>query len=108
KAEDGIRDWSVTGVQTCALPILLAQLSTQQKDDLLIASAIAINKSSFCWVESCASRLAAAFARSNLSRVDNEDARPIAIVFMTFGRGSGCRSCGQSPMEGHEDADRSR
>src|SRR5262249_61599689 len=22
KAEDGIRDWSVTGVQTCALPIL--------------------------------------------------------------------------------------
>src|SRR5438046_7476192 len=24
QAEDGIRDWSVTGVQTCALPILLA------------------------------------------------------------------------------------
>src|SRR5262249_56578867 len=24
EAEDGIRDWSVTGVQTCALPILLA------------------------------------------------------------------------------------
>src|SRR5437016_2394100 len=23
QAEDGIRDWSVTGVQTCALPILL-------------------------------------------------------------------------------------
>src|SRR5258706_14153858 len=23
KAEDGIRDWSVTGVQTCALPIYL-------------------------------------------------------------------------------------
>ena len=22
QAEDGIRDWSVTGVQTCALPIL--------------------------------------------------------------------------------------
>src|SRR5262249_60043392 len=24
QAEDGIRDWSVTGVQTCALPILMA------------------------------------------------------------------------------------
>src|SRR5258706_9192920 len=24
QAEDGIRDWSVTGVQTCALPILAA------------------------------------------------------------------------------------
>src|SRR5438046_9526886 len=24
QAEDGIRDWSVTGVQTCALPIALA------------------------------------------------------------------------------------
>src|SRR5438093_6636892 len=25
QAEDGIRDWSVTGVQTCALPICLAR-----------------------------------------------------------------------------------
>src|SRR5258706_6869207 len=25
QAEDGIRDWSVTGVQTCALPIYLSQ-----------------------------------------------------------------------------------
>src|SRR5438046_3950117 len=25
KAEDGIRDWSVTGVQTCALPISVAE-----------------------------------------------------------------------------------
>ena len=24
QAEDGIRDWSVTGVQTCALPISIA------------------------------------------------------------------------------------
>src|SRR5215213_11016880 len=27
QAEDGIRDWSVTGVQTCALPISAAQLT---------------------------------------------------------------------------------
>src|SRR5262249_58543124 len=26
QAEDGIRDWSVTGVQTCALPILQRKL----------------------------------------------------------------------------------
>src|SRR5262249_56989476 len=26
QAEDGIRDWSVTGVQTCALPISLRKL----------------------------------------------------------------------------------
>src|SRR5438046_10220453 len=25
QAEDGIRDWSVTGVQTCALPIYISQ-----------------------------------------------------------------------------------
>src|SRR5438093_8746377 len=27
-AEDGIRDWSVTGVQTCALPILATKYMT--------------------------------------------------------------------------------
>src|SRR5437016_13874952 len=27
QAEDGIRDWSVTGVQTCALPIYFAALN---------------------------------------------------------------------------------
>src|SRR5258706_16058226 len=27
QAEDGIRDWSVTGVQTCALPISIGALS---------------------------------------------------------------------------------
>src|SRR5262249_59726319 len=26
QAEDGIRDWSVTGVQTCALPICIAKV----------------------------------------------------------------------------------
>src|SRR5262249_59522605 len=26
QAEDGIREWSVTGVQTCALPILMARV----------------------------------------------------------------------------------
>src|SRR5437016_9307514 len=30
QAEDGIRDWSVTGVQTCALPISLQALSNNR------------------------------------------------------------------------------
>src|SRR5499433_4624383 len=35
QAEDGIRDWSVTGVQTCALPIFPAGLgpSTERRCD---------------------------------------------------------------------------
>ena len=35
QAEDGIRDWSVTGVQTCALPILLSK-RTSVNDQLLV------------------------------------------------------------------------
>src|SRR5262249_56991424 len=30
QAEDGIRDWSVTGVQTCALPISLIDIPSPQ------------------------------------------------------------------------------
>src|SRR5438093_7564309 len=33
QAEDGIRDWSVTGVQTCALPILVALLDLAEVMD---------------------------------------------------------------------------
>src|SRR5437016_11206930 len=31
QAEDGIRDWSVTGVQTCALPISVPETEDQEK-----------------------------------------------------------------------------
>src|SRR5258706_1699594 len=34
QAEDGIRDWSVTGVQTCALPIYVRQQTSIQRDML--------------------------------------------------------------------------
>src|SRR5438046_9824821 len=34
QAEDGIRDWSVTGVQTCALPISLARTIDQSANGL--------------------------------------------------------------------------
>src|SRR5438093_10625837 len=33
QAEDGIRDWSVTGVQTCALPICDARRSEQHEPE---------------------------------------------------------------------------
>src|SRR5262249_58658620 len=40
QAEDGIRDWSVTGVQTCALPIFvvldLAEPSNRADDSLIL------------------------------------------------------------------------
>src|SRR5437762_8159279 len=37
QAEDGIRDTSVTGVQTCALPIWLADIGQQRAGDEVIA-----------------------------------------------------------------------
>src|SRR5438046_8615167 len=41
QAEDGIRDWSVTGVQTCALPIsMLPRLRPEKFYDLVIEVAI--------------------------------------------------------------------
>src|SRR5690606_41201478 len=36
QAEDGIRDFHVTGVQTCALPILISLLKLQQARGFLI------------------------------------------------------------------------
>src|SRR5262249_58177450 len=35
QAEDGIRDWSVTGVQTCALPILSSSCNASNAFDAL-------------------------------------------------------------------------
>src|SRR5438046_8865212 len=34
QAEDGIRDWSVTGVQTCALPIYLGEAAGKPFDEV--------------------------------------------------------------------------
>ena len=34
QAEDGIRDWSVTGVQTCALPICRIATSTSRRESI--------------------------------------------------------------------------
>src|SRR5262249_57199213 len=40
QAEDGIRDWSVTGVQTCALPISLARVFVSQRHTAAVAAHI--------------------------------------------------------------------
>src|SRR2546426_8396618 len=42
QAEDGIRDYKVTGVQTCALPILF--VTHDVREALLVASRIAVLK----------------------------------------------------------------
>src|ERR1019366_9607789 len=46
QAEDGIRDWSVTGVQTCALPIYDEILKTNPNDEkaLVYQSQMQISK----------------------------------------------------------------
>src|SRR5262249_57251473 len=40
QAEDGIRDWSVTGVQTCALPILLHIWEEHKKTVVFITHSV--------------------------------------------------------------------
>src|SRR5699024_11593773 len=40
QAEDGIRDRNVTGVQTCALPILLKTVFDEFSDDIIAASPV--------------------------------------------------------------------
>src|SRR5438046_7202391 len=52
QAEDGIRDWSVTGVQTCALPIfqVLARARSARK-----RSAVRQTERNASWTASCAS-----------------------------------------------------
>src|SRR5262249_59202687 len=50
QAEDGIRDWSVTGVQTCALPIFddaaaIHHLVVDRTDHLLAQAVAALGRS---------------------------------------------------------------
>src|SRR5437016_11816423 len=45
QAEDGIRDWSVTGVQTCALPIYIILYSTTEFGFLELSDAVATGSS---------------------------------------------------------------
>src|SRR5207248_6907737 len=61
-AEDGIRDRTVTGVQTCALPISVRLVQLSQKLEEAITEAIALRAAaavssgpgrSGCWIVAC-------------------------------------------------------
>src|SRR5437016_6348444 len=65
QAEDGIRDWSVTGVQTCALPILTYKELEQQGVYLAVSEVNVRYRAAAryddlvrvrCWVRELASR----------------------------------------------------
>src|SRR5262249_59177046 len=43
QAEDGIRDWSVTGVQTCALPICQMADVALDRSDRTVAGALGVS-----------------------------------------------------------------
>src|SRR5437016_14195221 len=43
QAEDGIRDWSVTGVQTCALPISIPDINSKNANLRGFAERTAVN-----------------------------------------------------------------
>src|SRR6266700_6068776 len=47
QAEDGIRDFHVTGVQTCALPIFVAQMPVVAKEELLASPVPAVTSEGF-------------------------------------------------------------
>src|SRR5438046_5690418 len=49
QAEDGIRDWSVTGVQTCALPIFFCQMPPYDVADHGVVAASASNGAGRMW-----------------------------------------------------------
>src|SRR5438046_8846766 len=40
QAEDGIRDWSVTGVQTCALPICLSHSASRSSKSMALVDCL--------------------------------------------------------------------
>src|SRR5262249_57220029 len=49
QAEDGIRDWSVTGVQTCALPIWSSMLMEQLDYNLLFRWFVGLSMDDRIW-----------------------------------------------------------
>src|SRR5438093_1681586 len=73
QAEDGIRDWSVTGVQTCALPIFVSSWPAQidrfniflHFDTTMIRCAVPEQNEALVWVV--------------LAKIFNKDGCPITI-----------------------------
>src|SRR5262249_59610328 len=84
QAEDGIRDWSVTGVQTCALPISFANVAVYtsgaanltggQEPERVVTAAVSPNMFATLGVPALAGRVfdASDDARSEERRVAGE------------------------------------
>src|SRR5256885_6991263 len=81
QAEDGIRDYKVTGVQTCALPILIG--ASERDGDVLIVPAGRVRRR----------RTAAGDRGSRLVDVDAADRRGVGAVAGFVGAEIGRASC---------------
>src|SRR3712207_7869090 len=74
QAEDGIRDIGVTGVQTCALPILLARLPVEAQPTVVKPSSRALLSATETTrsLNDSVGKLTASFLRSEERRVGKE------------------------------------
>src|SRR5206468_7777425 len=103
QAEDGIRDLIVTGVQTCALPILLLGVFTLADTRGVMTSSTRVSAS--VNTPSSMSRCAAPRSGSRGRRVATRPCRPLSTHASKIGRAS-CREeekkCGPSDDRTHE------
>src|SRR5262249_56647559 len=93
QAEDGIRDWSVTGVQTCALPIFI-QSSPGNVGRREIARAFGIKGAGRIGLKRILKELAADGLIADARRRVRKGALPQVGVIVEIGRAS-CRERGQ-------------
>src|SRR5438093_10151264 len=75
QAEDGIRDWSVTGVQTCALPISSGARSAPRLHGPCVPSRSCPDRKQWANPRECHSRLLSFFLRFGESRRRSEERR---------------------------------
>src|SRR5262249_56659721 len=76
QAEDGIRDWSVTGVQTCALPIWPSDFSTP--------SSFSIGARSGYWPPSRAETSSSTSACPQIGRASCRERVEISVVAVSL------------------------
>src|SRR5262249_57147317 len=89
QAEDGIRDWSVTGVQTCALPIY-PRLRTDRKTDDVDPDSYRVAKEWFS-----GSALDDTKRRAPVVKLPREFRSTVELAQIEIGRAS-CRERGES------------
>src|SRR5437016_8847345 len=82
QAEDGIRDWSVTGVQTCALPIS----SPTSFTTFLVPSRIAVQWAQTLKCASMRARISGSTSPSRKLEISRQTSRQlISITFIGYG-----------------------